>query len=172
MLLRPAQPDDAIGVAKVHVRSWQAGYRALLPDEYLDRLRPEDRVARYTFGSLDPQVPATIVAVEAAAIVGFVTTAPARDPDASGLGELSALYVDPEWWGRGVGAALVAAGRAQLVGQGFQDAVLWVLAGNTRGERFYGIDGWTPDGLRRTVSLWGVTVDEVRYRRALEDARR
>jgi hypothetical protein len=25
---------------------------------------------------------------------------PARDSDAAGKGELCALYVDPEWWGR------------------------------------------------------------------------
>ena len=43
MLLRPAEPQDAMGVARVHVRSWQAGYRGLLPDAYLDGLRAEDR---------------------------------------------------------------------------------------------------------------------------------
>src|SRR6267378_3827093 len=65
MLIRPAVPDDAIGVARVHVRSWQAGYRKLLPDDYLDRLRPEERAQRYNFGSLDPRQPATIIAAEA-----------------------------------------------------------------------------------------------------------
>ena len=39
MFLRPAEPDDAMEVARVHVRSWQAGYRGLLPDAYLDGLR-------------------------------------------------------------------------------------------------------------------------------------
>jgi hypothetical protein len=43
MFLRPAEPSDASAVARVHVRSWQAGYRNLLPDQYLDGLRPEDR---------------------------------------------------------------------------------------------------------------------------------
>ena len=41
MFLRPAEPGDASAVALVHVRSWQAGYRNLLPDEYLDGLRAE-----------------------------------------------------------------------------------------------------------------------------------
>ena len=43
MLLRPAEPVDAIAVAHVHVRSWQVAYRTLMPDDYLDQLRPEDR---------------------------------------------------------------------------------------------------------------------------------
>lgn len=168
MLLRPAEPDDAIAVARVHVRTWQVAYRTLMPDDYLDQLRPEDRAQRYNFGSPDPLQPWTIVAAEAGAIHGFATTAPAREPDLPGHGELCALYVDPVQWGRGIGVALVSAARARLFDLGFRNAVLWVLAGNVRAERFYGIDRWAPDGLRRTDLVWGVKVDEIRYQRTLE----
>ena len=51
MLLRPAEPVDAMAVARVHVRSWQVGYRGLLPDAYLDGLRAEERAERYDFAS-------------------------------------------------------------------------------------------------------------------------
>ena len=47
--VRPARPDDAPGVASVHVRSWQVGYRGLLAQDYLDGLRPEDRMVDYSF---------------------------------------------------------------------------------------------------------------------------
>jgi GNAT superfamily N-acetyltransferase len=156
-----------MGVARVHVRSWQAGYRGLLPDAYLDGLRAEDRAQHYRLGSKDMREPATVVAMEAGAICGFATTAPAWDPDVADAGELFALYVDPEWWGRGIGAALISASRSRLLDAGFRSAVLWLLAGNARADRFYRIDGWAPDGSRRTDTVWGVTVDEVRYRRAL-----
>jgi GNAT superfamily N-acetyltransferase len=168
MLLRLAEPDDAIAVARVHVRSWQAAYRTLLPADYLDQLCPEDRAQKYDFASLDPRKPQTIVAVEGGLIHGFATTAPSRDPDLVGHGELYALYVDPEQWGRGIGVALVSAARARLFELGFRNAVLWVPAGNIRAERFYQIDRWAPDGLRRIDSVWGVTVDEIRYQRELE----
>jgi GNAT superfamily N-acetyltransferase len=167
MLLRPAEPDDAMAVARVHVRSWQAAYRTLLPDDYLDQLRPEDRAQKYDFATLDPLKPRTIVAAEEGLILGFATTALSREPDLPGHGELCALYVDPEQWGRGIGIALVSAARANLFGLGFRNAVLWVLAGNVRAERFYRIDQWAPDGLRRTDSVWGITVDELRYQRGL-----
>ena len=168
MLLRSAEPEDAIAVARVHVRSWQVAYRTLLPADYLDQLRPEDRAQKYDFASLDPRKPQTIVAVEEGLIHGFATTAPSRDPDLPGHGELYALYVDPEQWGRGIGVALISAARTRLFRFGFRNAVLWVLAGNTRAERFYQIDRWAPDSLRRTESVWGVTVDEIRYQRELE----
>lgn len=168
MLLRLAEPDDAMAVARVHIRSWQVAYRTLLPADYLDQLRPEDRAQKYDFASLDPRRPQTIVAVEGGLIHGFATTAPSRDLDLTGHGELYALYVDPEQWGRGIGVALISAARTRLFRLGFRNAVLWVLAGNTRAERFYQIDRWAPDGLRRTDSVWGVTVDEIRYQRGLE----
>src|ERR1700680_2792751 len=107
MLLRRAELDDAMAVACVHVRSWQAAYRTLLPDDYLDQLRPEDRAEKYDFASLDPLKPQTVVAVEGGLIRGFATTAPSRDRDLPDHGELCALYVDPEQWGRGIGVALV-----------------------------------------------------------------
>ena len=42
-----------MAVARVHVRSWQVGYRGLLPDAYLDGLRAEERAERYNFASGD-----------------------------------------------------------------------------------------------------------------------
>jgi len=167
MQLRPAQPDDAMAVARVHVRSWQVAYRTLLPDDYLDQLRPEDRARTYDFASLDPLKPRTIVAEEQGTIHGFATAAPSRDADLPDHGELCALYVDPDKWGQGIGMALVSAARASLFALGFRNALLWVLVGNVRAERFYRIDQWVADGRRRTDSVWGAMVNEVRYQRGL-----
>jgi GNAT superfamily N-acetyltransferase len=165
--LRSARPEDAAAVAGVHVRSWQVAYRGLLPDAYLDGLRPEDRMGRYTFGSTDPDAPWTTVAVEAEVIRGFATTGPSRDADVADAGELLALYVEPGAWGSGIGRQLMAQSRAQLGRHGFTEGFLWVLVGNDRAQRFYGIDGWLPDGRRRTQEIWGVSVDEICYRRHL-----
>jgi len=167
MLLRPAKFEDAMAVARVHVRSWQAAYRGLLPAEYLDALKPEDRAVRYKFEDPDPARPFTIVAEESSFITGFATTAPARDSDVKDCGELYAIYVDPACWNRGIGLDLMKAARARLVECGIQEAVLWMMKGNTRAERFYEIDGWRPDGRERSETLWGVTVNELRYRRRL-----
>ena len=167
MLLRPAQPEDALDVARVHVRSWQAAYRGLLPDEYLNGLRPEDRAQRYDFANPDPLAPQTLVAIEDETICGFATTSASHDLSLPSHGELCALYVDPAHWRSGFGIALVAAARGRLERLAFKHALLWVLAGNVRAERFYRNDGWAADGMRRTETMWGVQVDEVRYLREL-----
>ena len=168
MLIRSAVPEDALAVAHVHVRAWRAAYRRLLPSDYLERLRPEERAARYEFGVSDPRKPSTLVAVDDGAIVAFATVGPARDADVQGCGELCALYVTPQWWGKQLGCAMIEQGRASLRARGYEVAVLWVLAGNTRAERFYRRDGWRIDGSQRTVHVWGIDVDELRYRRDLK----
>ena len=157
--LRAAAPADALAVARVHVRAWQVGYRGLLPDGYLDGLRAEDRAARYTLGRSDG--PQTTVAVVDDAIAGFV----AIHGD-----ELAALHVDPDRWGGGVGRALIARARADLVAAGVSEAHLWLLDGNARAQRFYERDGWTTDGTRRTDTVWGIEVRELRFRRLLSAA--
>jgi len=154
-------------VARVHVRAWQAAYRVLMPEDYLAGLRPEERARHYDFAGLDPARPRTLVAVEADTVLGFATVSPARDEDAAGQGELCALYVEPDCWGRGIGQSLASAARGELHALGFTKAVLWVVAGNARAEGFYRADGWTADGRHRPRQVWNVTVDTVRYSRAL-----
>lgn len=169
MYLRVAVPGDEDAVAAVHVLSWQHAYRGLMPDDYLDHLDPAARAARYTFGRGEPGRPYTTVAVDGGGICGFATTGPCRDADKADAGELFAIYVHPDWWSRGVGRTLIGAARQHLVGQEYLEAVLWVLVGNGRAERFYLTDGWEPDGRRRLQEVQGIRVDEVRYIRSLVD---
>ncbi|MGC7101981.1 N-acetyltransferase family protein [Amycolatopsis lurida] len=164
MLIRPAETGDELGVATVHVRSWQAAYRGLLPDDYLDGLRPEDRAAQYTFGTTGRINP--IVAVDGDTIRGFATFGPSRDNNDGTEGELYAIYVHPGHWGGGYGRALIAEAR-RLLAQRYRDAIVWVLVGNDQARRFYLADGWSDEGTRRTDEMFGVTVDETRFRRTL-----
>jgi GNAT superfamily N-acetyltransferase len=170
--LREAQRGDELAVAEVHVRSWQEAYRGLMPDEYLDALDPRDRATRYTFEAADPAAPTTVLAVRAGAdgegsILGFMTICPSRDGDAPGLGEVVALYVDPDRHLGGVGRLLMAEARRRLREAGFTEALLWVLDGNDRAARFYEREGWSPDGATRVEHPYGVVSNVSRFRRRL-----
>ena len=163
--VRPAVPEDAYDVARVQVRSWQAAYRGLIAQEYLDSLTPEIWATRYTFGRMGLQLPSTQVAVDDAAICGLATTGLCRDKDLSNFGELMAIYVDPAYLRAGVGRLLMTAARERLRRVGVMEALLWVLDGNVRARRFYERDGWRFDGTRRTRTYGNAPVEEVRYRR-------
>lgn len=166
MQIRPATPADALQIAKVHVRSWQRAYAEILPAAYLAGLRPEDRAARYDLSHTTAAAPYTQVAVEGDCILGFATTLPCQDAAAS-WGELRALYIDPEHWGRGAGVALLRAAERHLARTGFAQAVLWVLTGNDRAAIFYQQHGWIAEIVHRTDTVWGITVEEDRFRRTL-----
>ena len=120
--IRQAVAADAMAVAVAHVRSWQVGYRGLLPAAYLDGLRPEDRASRYGFEQMNPDGPFTQVAVDGDTICGHVTTGRCRDDDLQGGGEIWALYVDPSRWGGGIGHRLITAYAADSVVEGFAEA--------------------------------------------------
>jgi GNAT superfamily N-acetyltransferase len=162
--VRSAVAEDALGAARVHVRSWQSAYRGLIDQDHLDSLKPEVWAARYTFGRRGLH-PSTLVAVDDATICGLVTTGLCRDQDLPNFGELLAIYVDPHHMGTGVGRLLIAAARERLRRLGVTSAALWVLDGNVRARRFYERDGWRFDGARRTETYGNAPVDEVRYRR-------
>jgi len=97
---------------------------------------------------------------------------PTQDPAMPDYGELCALYLDPDHWGRGFGVALVSAARARLFDLGFRRALLWYSKATFVAERFYRRDQWAPDGEHRTEEMWGLKVSDLRYRRDLEESKR
>lgn len=165
--VREATADDAMAVAQAHVRSWQAGYRGLIDQEFLDALRPEDRASNYGFAVMNSDGRHTIVALDQGIICGHITTGRSRDQDLPNSGEIWALYVDPSRWGKGVGSALMTAGCNELRRSGYQQGHLWVISGNSRARRFYEREGWRTDGIDRADVIGASSVHEVRYRISL-----
>ena len=162
-----AEPRDAVTVADIHVRAWQAGYRELLPQDHLKGLDVRARAARYSFDTTMPQGPVTLVAEDDDVIAGLVTIGRCRDEDLSHEGEVWSLYVDPDRWREGIGTLLIGSARDELQHHEFRHAALWVMERNTRARQFYERDGWRTDGQRRVETISTVPVNEVRYRRGL-----
>lgn len=106
-------------------------------------------------------------------VVGWAAFGPYRgEQDGTADGELYALYLRPEWAGRGIGRALMSEVVRQAAAQGRERLLLWVLADNTRARRFYAAAGFTPDGTEATDTFDGVPLRELRYARDLGDADR
>ncbi|MHB1536010.1 MAG: GNAT family N-acetyltransferase [Acidimicrobiales bacterium] len=87
----------------------------------------------------------TLAVEDDGAICSFATAGPSRDADMARAGELYAIYVDPRQRGRRVGRALMVDARSRRAEEGHDEALLWVLVGNERAERFYRMDrrrGW------------------------------
>ncbi|MEV4428552.1 GNAT family N-acetyltransferase [Streptomyces sp. NPDC049602] len=170
MSIREALPQDAAELAAVHVLSWRAAYRDLLPGPYLDALDPEERAAVWRARLTAPDRPTALVATgDDGRLVAFSCFRPwpGEEFAPGSTAELAALYALPEVWGTGVGRALMSASTEALVAGGFRAAALWVFAGNARGRRFYEAAGWRPDGTTVREETGGRLLEELRYRRDL-----
>ena len=165
MLVRPAVPEDADAIARAHVRAWQRAYTDLFPANELARLDAAQRAEslRRRLRADEPRR-ATLAVEDGGAVVGFASVGPSRDPDGDGLGELYAIYVDPDCWSRGAGRRLMDGALAALRDAGFEEATLWVLGRNPRARAFYEASGWTLDGTAKTDTYLNTRVEEVRYR--------
>lgn len=148
--LRDATPTDAHALATVHVASWRAAYRGLMPDEVLAGLSVPERHQLWSDRLTAPEErTSVVVATDARRVVGFAAVGPPLVPTDradSTLGDLYALYLDPDHWGQGIGTPLHDAALDRLVAHSFTHAGLWVLNGNLRALRFYHRHGWTDTG--------------------------
>jgi GNAT superfamily N-acetyltransferase len=166
--VRRATARDAPSITRIQERGWQAAYRHVFPVEELDRggfIQPSrwrERIRRPPAGWI------TFVAARDHIVVGFAALGPSRD--LSELGELYAIYVDPDEWSSGAGRALIDRAE-QALAASYLEATLWVLEENERARRFYELAGWLPDGARKADERWGVSAPEVRYRKRLTSSR-
>lgn len=139
--MRKADSEDVEAIAEIHVRSWQAAYRGVLPGELLDGLSVAERVKswREILTATEEHWLTFVAESVAGGLVGFCSvTTPSRDADTGArTAEIGALYVDPDHWRQGAGSALLAVALEELNGARWCDAILWVLPENRAAIAFY-----------------------------------
>ena len=167
MKIRPARVADASALARVHVDSWRAAYRGLVPESSLQAFTYQWREECFQ-QALSTGAEETYLVQVAHEVVGLLTLGAARDPDldANRTGEIWGIYVSPDYWRIGIGHRLAQEAERILESRGFDDAVLWVLKSNQRARRFYEAMGFRLDGESKTID-WGTPLKAVRYRKAL-----
>lgn len=151
-------------MGRLHVRAWQAAYRSIMPDSYLDGLRAEDRASMWRRQIDAAGGSGLLVVVTDDEVVGFAAFGRCRDDASREEGQLYAINLDPAHWGKGLGRCLLRAATDELARQRFKRLVLWVVPGNTRARALYESEGWTADGVSRDEEVLGVVVTEDRYR--------
>ncbi|UEM23636.1 GNAT family N-acetyltransferase [Skermanella mucosa] len=131
-LIRRARPEDAAGIAEVHVASWRTTYPGMVPDGYLLGLSVPGFTQRWRRILADQsRIHGSFVAVEPPlGVVGFASCGTQRTAIEGYGGEFYALYLYDHAQGRGIGRHLMAAMANELTNYGMNSAVVWVLANN------------------------------------------
>ena len=146
IMIKKMETDDEIrGKGYVHYKAWQQAYTGLVDQSCLDKMSVE-KCVEIAYKWPDN----LLVAKDGERVVGFVGYGDCRNDDIKDAGEVFAIYVLAEYYGKGVGRALMDAALDLLP----QDRVaVWVLQGNKRAIRFYEKCGFRSDGKSDTKIL-------------------
>lgn len=167
--VRPATPRDAKAVAEIHVATWQAAYKDVMPEDYISKMTVEKRQA-YWREAIEFSEPQLLVATEDEKVVGFVGYDRSRDANTRAtVGEIWAIYVSPAYWGQGVGLALWDGARDGLKDEGCTQVTIWVLLRNERALQFCehaaGFKREMPT--LKTVAFGEIKLEEIRLKRSV-----
>ena len=133
--------EEKKGKAYVHWKSWQEAYRGLISQEYLDNLMIE---TCEEYANKYPEN--TIIAKEGENVIGFVCYGEYRwKEELIDCGEIIAMYVLSEYYGKGVAQKLMQAGLEEIAT--YPKVAVLVLKDNARAIRFYEKCGYRFDGL-------------------------
>lgn len=149
MELRPPETDaDIAELIRAHGLSWREAYDDILPDAVLAEMTVDptpEEVVQWREGLGGDGRTAVFVAVVDGTVRGFVdvrwgeeNTKPFVGPDEAGV---KAIYVHPEWWGEGIGTALLDRGLDTLPDR-VETVRLEAFADNEIGARFYTARGF------------------------------
>lgn len=164
MEIREIRYEDIDAAAIVYVESWQAGYRGLVPQEYLDALTTQRWAPNFRKSFGNANAPWGLVLCMEGEIVGVSHLSAARDEDLpEGYGEVISLYLRPVFWGKGLGNKLLTAALEELRNRGFTRAMLWTFRDNERARRAYLRAGFTPDGAEKEIEVGGEALPALRF---------
>jgi ribosomal protein S18 acetylase RimI-like enzyme len=164
--IRQATVTDAQRIARIHVETWRAAYRGQIPDAILDSL-DINRRAIFWNKHLAAQPHGISVVESEKEIIGFCDLIPSRDTDSNSkeIGEIAAIYVQPEFWRKGAGDALCRHSLKMARLQNYSAVTLWVLSSNTAARNFYEAMGFHLDGTTKVdKGFQNYELHEVRYR--------
>jgi len=146
-------PEEIEGKSLVHWQTWREAYDDLLPADFQETMTLEK--CRF-FSQKYPEN--TLIAMDGKKVVGFISYGNYRDETIQ-AGEIIALYVLKDYYGKGVSKLLMHAAFVAL--DQFSEIYLWVLKENKRAIAFYQKIGFTFDGQEQILKL-GKPVKELR----------
>ncbi|WP_282019458.1 GNAT family N-acetyltransferase [Planomicrobium okeanokoites] len=160
MKIRKAKLADAKGVAHVHVDSWLATYRGIVPDTYLDQI---SYGVREELWNDNLKAENNFVAEsDEGLIIGFADGGKERTGKYEKLqGELYSIYILPGYQGKGIGRSLMKRIVEHLKESGYNSMLVWVLEENPSRGFYEKMGGKKVD--RKTLTISGKVLNEIAY---------
>lgn len=126
--IRSATQQDAAAISQVHIASWRTTYQGIVPESYLAGL--DETAGSASWRQWIESGISVFVAMQNAAIVGFISGGPIRDPIDGYDAELFTIYLLQRVQRSGIGTALLRKLASRLDENGFENLMVWVLEDN------------------------------------------
>ena len=164
--IRLAVPADALDMAEIHMRSWLAAYKDIIPMEYIQE-KNATRPALFKRIITDENATQYVIQ-KGGETVGIMCVAETpQDDDANeNTCELEGIYLHPDCYRQGIGTKAMEFAFAIARKWGKKVITLWVFAENTNAIKFYEKCGFSADGSTKNYNC-GKVVECIRMRRSL-----
>lgn len=131
--IHKATEGDVESIHRVAERSWREAYDGILADETIDRILETG----YAAGGIEDAIATSdtllFVARADGGIRGYASTESTSITNVGNFG----IYIDPDYWGDGIGTQLLERGAAELRDSGRTRLRDFVLQENAVGNAFY-----------------------------------
>lgn len=149
--IKKMETDSEIkGKAFVHFQSWREAYLGIVEQAFLDN-RSIDNCLELAMNTKDN----TIIAKDGERVIGFVQYGKYNYDDLEDAGEIIALYVLADYYGKGIGYRLMQEAMQYL--SDYPQIALFVIKDNQRAIDFYTRYGFRFDGQEGMTQI-GATV--------------
>jgi len=135
--IREARLVDVGDLARIQVAAATQGYRSIFPPA---APKPTTRDLRPSWQYLVDSSSTLVLVAAAPDPIGSVVVRDSAEVPSGRV--LERLYVDPRWWGRGVGSQLHDSALSAASHDDATSINLWVLDANVRARSMYERRGW------------------------------
>jgi len=163
VLIREANANDAMAIARVQVDTWRTTYAGLVPAAYLRDLSYErqGQVWGDFISTLRDATGLYVVETAAGAVIGFAHGGPERSHRGDYQGELYALYLLAAYQRQGLGRQLTGAVVKKLRHCGWSSMLVWVLAANPCRAFYEALGGQSVR--EQDITIGGARLREIAY---------
>ena len=167
--IRAALPSDALVMADILMRSWEAAYTGIIPEEYI-REKNATRPAMWEKNLAAGQYPHKVILL-GDTVVGIMRFDQPQDGDVGeAFYELHYIYLHPDYFRKGIGTKAMEYAFACARDMGKEFMTVWVLAENTNSIKFYEKCGFAADGKTKSLD-YGKPLECIRMRKDLRNMR-
>ena len=139
--IEPASREELYEIAAFLDDCWRSAYSGIVSSDFLSAMKTDERYKKL-LARFDEQISAFLVLRDKGVLIGVTVFGKSFTEDYLDDGEVSAIYLHPEYIGKGLGHQIMAQAEEALSAKGYDYFVLDVLSGNERAISFYKKQGY------------------------------